>query len=348
MFRSKFWRCVTSAALIVVVAVGSFAGCTGNTDGGSGAEGVINPQFVADGGAGATLSLSVLGPLTVGGTVAFTVTAIDPVGAPLAFTRIFCESERGIAILSPNSGGVAFEHTGPNGVMSGRLGGLLPGSYIMECRGPIGFGLLIRAQVVITGSIPEGFEGFPGAAGGNLGGGTFTDLIPGASEGGVRISSVLVSDALGTSTSGPIDTVQIDCDLNPDAVSLEPFSVTTYNVTIQNDTLEKIFVDAVQFVFTPDGGSTLATSVQDKAVEVPAESSTAISGVLFISESPLILVGSPQGAGTPIPDGTYTVTVTVTATTETGESLTITNMLTLTLEPMLNCTIFDSSEDEEE
>ena len=171
------------------------SGCGGgDTDGGPAvdANDRAGAQFVSD-TVGGSLRIRVVGPLTVTGEVGFTVTALDPSGAPLQFIRIFCESERGIAIIEPSAGGVAFEHTDETGVMSGRLGGLVPGSFLLECRGPVGFGLVDRLNITIRGSVPDGFIGFPGAAGGNLGGDSLIDITPDADE--MRISEIQFRDA---------------------------------------------------------------------------------------------------------------------------------------------------------
>jgi hypothetical protein len=177
MRKGKINRAVLLGQTLLVVAALLIVGCRGNTDGGDAAVTADTPsgQYSSDGAAGASLTIRVSGSVTVGGRTGFSVTALDPTGAPLAYIRIFCESEQGIAILEPSSGGVAFEHTGPTGFMSGVLGGLLPGSYILECRGPQGFNLVDRVSINVTGSAPSGFTGFPGAAGGNLGGGVITD-----------------------------------------------------------------------------------------------------------------------------------------------------------------------------
>ena len=336
MVKSRFVRAliviIASAALIVTV----FGACKkGSTDGGTAAQddgsGGLGSQFVSDGGAGGTLTLTITGGLTVAGTTGFRVTATDPAGRPLAFIRIFCESELGIAILEPNSGGVAFESTGPDGLMSGVIGGLLPGSFIMECRGPQGFNLVARAQVVIRGSIPSGFDGFPGAAGGNLGGGSFVDPDPDITDGtGVIIASVTYTDVAGTTTGGPLDTAQIpDCDGVATTIDPEPLSNTNYGITVTNNSGLLIFIDSVRIDYV---GSVMgSTGTQPQIIDIPAGSSATISGValLGLTWANGAMVGGITETGT--------TTATVTFTDELGVTATITDMGSLSFQPLDRC-----------
>ena len=172
----RYTRLGKLIAVAAVVTAGAFAGCNnsqGDTDGGTATDNLGTGNIpVSDGGFGAKLVLDIHDDdINVGDTVGFFVTVTDPRGQPLPFRRVFCESEHGIAILEPSKGGVAFEHTGADGRMSGRVGGLNIGSYLMECRVEEGFNLVDRKTMRIRGPIPDGFTGFPGAAGGNLGGG---------------------------------------------------------------------------------------------------------------------------------------------------------------------------------
>lgn len=138
-------RCfVFGIAVLGVVACGG----RGNTDGGSAVDNDagLGSQFVADGGAGATLKISLTSPrIPVGDERGFFVTATDPNGAPLEFIRIFCSAEPGIGIVFPESG---FEFTGADGRMSGVVEMLDPGSFVLQCEGPLGFGLVDRVTLV--------------------------------------------------------------------------------------------------------------------------------------------------------------------------------------------------------
>ena len=98
---------------LALIAAGSFAACNnsqGNTDGGSAVSNLGTGNIpVSDGGFGAKLSLSINGvpssaapTLSVGDITEFTVFAQDPRGQGLKYQRVFCESEKGIAIIEPS------------------------------------------------------------------------------------------------------------------------------------------------------------------------------------------------------------------------------------------------------
>lgn len=305
-------------------------GCgSGGTDGG---EPEAGAQFVADGGAGGSISISVKGSLTVTGTVAFSVNLRDASGAPLAFVTVSCESERGIAIIEPSLNGVAQEATGPDGSMSGTLGGLLPGSYLLECRAPQGFGLRARTTLSISGTVPDGFAGFPGAAGGNLGGGQIIDQtpIPGVDSDAVVVTSSNFTDAGGTSSFGaPIDTTQNgDCDGDVATVDPEPFTFVNYGIVVSNNSNLRIFIDSVS-VNVLDGQAASSTGTQSKNVEIGPRSTGTVTG-LFIDHPNYV-------AGSPTQNGTFDAIITVTFTTEEGDTFSVTDRTSISLANVNNC-----------
>ncbi len=200
----RYTRLGKLIAVAAVITAGAFAGCNnsqGDTDGGTATDNLGTGDIpVSDGGFGAKLVLDIEDDdINVGDTTGYFVIVTDPRGQPLPFRRVFCESELGIAILEPSKGGVAFEHTDAGGRMSGRVGGLNAGSYIMECRLEEGFNLVDRKTMRIRGPVPDGFAGFPGAAGGNLGGGRIEPdeiepaLEPVVTGKGVAVSPLSVS-----------------------------------------------------------------------------------------------------------------------------------------------------------
>lgn len=335
MSTSKLSRAAKGISLLLSLAFVSLIGCTGsNTDGGKAANTASNtfPQFVSDGGAGSTLLINVPTTIATGSTAGFSVTATDPTGAPLAFVRIFCETELGLALLEPSSGGTGFESTNGNGLMSGLLGGLTPGSYIIECRAPQGFNLVVRASVKVVGDVPEGFGGFPGAAGGNLGGGLLVDQTEDPSaNGSVFISSVTFTDAGGETAFGPIDTfLTTDCDGDSTTSDPEPFTFTNFTVKITNDSLEDVSIETATIALTGLG----STSTQSVTALIPANSSASFTGLLItFSGGSQVLVGT----GASIVSGDFSVLTTITGTTESGSSITLTDNSTLSFAPVNNC-----------
>jgi len=221
----------------------------GNTDGGSGVDTAENtfPEFVSDGGAGGRLEIDLNSSnVGLGGESGFFVRAFGPNGDPLDGIRISCDTERGLNLIEPTSGG---QLTGLDGAMSGRLCGNSPGSFTLECRAPVGFGLVDRETVVVRGD-GSGFNGCPGVDGGLPGGGAedFGQLV---------LSAINYSDAGGTSSSGPIDISQnLDCDgdgtgqdLDGDGMpdddnvpdDFEPFEFTRFTLTVQNGLSDDFF-----------------------------------------------------------------------------------------------------------
>jgi hypothetical protein len=209
----------------------------------------IGRPYVASQGGGSTIRIDLDGSgneIQVAGQRGFRVTLTDPHGSPINHVRVFCESEKGIAILEPSSGGVAFAHTNVNGVMSGLLGGLLPGSYMLECRAPHGFDLVARMHIRITGSVPQGFVGFPGAAGGNLGGGA---VIPPQSETGTNV--FINQLQFNTETSpGPQPNPPIDVSRGQCGLVNEPFGPDQFVMNVTNNSESTVTFNSVSVAAT--------------------------------------------------------------------------------------------------
>lgn len=315
-----------------IVSLVLLAGCdSGDTDGGSATPGQ-GPSFVSDGGAGATLTIEAPRTIDVGDRQPFRVTALDPNGQPLSFIRIFCETESGIAILEPSRGGVAFEHTGAAGVMSGVLGGVTPGSYLLECRGPQGFNLLARMSILITGEVPEGFTGFPGAAGGNLGGGLLVD----PPEEDIQVAEVTFVDVTGNeSRNGPID-INFNPDCNNDGILTdpEPYGFDDYLIRFQNALEQRVFVETI--TFTVFDGRNVTSTQQFGGLLVPAGTETVIEG----SFTEFVFGTSTKtyaGTAFALIPGTYNVTFTITGETDGGEGFVLEQSASITIGAVDNC-----------
>jgi|GEM_PF-1772474 len=339
---------ISAGLLATLVSCGS-----GSTDGGGAAElaQVITPMN-NDQGAGGSIGITVVdGPsLNVTERTGFKVTLKDPRGQPLQYIRIMCESEKGIAILEPSSGGVAFEHTDSAGNMSGKIGGLHPGSYIMECRAPDGFNLVARTTVIIKGDVPVDFIGFPGAAGGNLGGGLIVDQTPPDDElnqdnGSVRIVKVEYSDGPNmTSEYGPIDLVQEKCDIkntpnDKDDDVPEPFWLNPFEVTFSNTLLQSVFIDSVDINIGNSAGTSIQTAYYftdaAKRVEVASQGTGAVTGLLteFRGGGSKLFVGTDAI----VQFGTYRIDFVVTGVTADGRSFTVNAGSTLTFDDVDRC-----------
>ena len=292
-------------------------------------------QYVSNGGSGSKLVLELedATEIPTGGKVGFRVLATDPKGAALSHIRIFCETEKGIAIIEPSSGGVAFESTNDRGGMSGVIGGVSPGSFLMECRAPEGFNLVVRKSFRVVGDIPAGFVGFPGAAGGNLGGGVIND----PTSQNVTITQVtFTGTGVDESRVGDIDIVQdADCDGDITTVDPEPFSADNFNAEFVNGLTEKIFVQSVEIKIY--SGSTLVdTSVEELGgLIVSASSSTTLTGVF--TEVILAAGKSLAGSRAALIQGTYNINFTFTYETEFGETGTVSQNAAIRIGNFNNC-----------
>ena len=353
MARSKYAQTLLGAVLSVALA--SLVGCMGgrgDTDGGGADENNgIGVQYVSDGGSGGRIELGVRGggewpTIGVGEEREFWVKLFDPLGAPLPFIRIFCESEKGIAIVDPSSGGVAFEHTGADGIMSGVIGGLVPGSYILECRAPEGFNLIARITIRIEGEVPEGFAGWPGAAGGNLGGGYIVDETEEAEEGeGIRLSFAGLRVASGTGTTvatNPFLDIDFiaDCDIfDSDPSDPENWIADQFVLGVTNTSEEDIIVDTVEITIL---GPTTGTAVHSVQVVVPSGTTANSSGsanVVGQFVEPQVISGAKvlAGSGYALPRGTYPVRFRVSGSTDNGESFSASATISVTFDSVDNC-----------
>ena len=311
--------------IVGVMSIFGYVACNGqgDTDGGPGNDDAgIGSQPVSDGGFGATLTIRLKdGDDEIGITEreAFFVDAYDPNGQPLAFRRVFCETEKGIAILEPSKGGVAFEHTGPDGSMSGVLGGVTPGSYLIECRLEQGFNLVARKRLKIVGEVPPGFAGFPGAAGGNLGGG---QIVPNPVTDPRTVTITFTGVGYSNQPNGPIDTFfDNNCDNVATTIDPEPFGFDDFNVTITNPSVDTFVITGVKFEVPTFG---IESATQSVAVEIAGGVSGTFSKPFteFVGFSSAKTFATTTSA---VPDvGTYNVTFTVTGETLAGEDFSIT------------------------
>ncbi len=279
--------------------------------------------YVSSQGGGSAITLELEGSgneIRVSQQRGFRVTLRDPQGSPISSIRVFCESEKGIAILEPSSGGVAFAHTNSNGVMSGVIGGLLPGSYMLECRAPHGFDLFARVRLRVTGPVPEGFAGFPGAAGGNLGGGAV--VAPPVGQ------DVLITQVLFTtvSTSQPTRTANIDTTRgvcgSGGSTTPEPFAPDNFVMSVANGLPERIFVQSVSI----EGGGAAMAEQQLGGLLINANGSTDFTG-------PFTEVAGASkvyaGTGSPVTAGTHNIKFRLVVKTANGATRTIEQFATI-------------------
>lgn len=265
-----------SLTLVVASAVGCLGG-TGDTDGGSGADpGYRDDVFVSDDTTTGSLQIEVeQSSIVVGETSDFSVSVKDSTGNPVPNINVACDSERGLAIIEPATG---YELSSSAGVMSGSIGCEAPGSFQLVCRVSVGANRRKFVGVKCTGDIPSGFNGFPGAGGGGLGGGVAQD----GDSGDIAIVAMgFEDDGTGTpgspSTNASIDIFQDpDCDGNEDTRDVEPFYDTYVNLSVENNLTEDVrFTHLTYSVRNVDGQG---TPFQSKEIGLTGSSNPAVGG----------------------------------------------------------------------
>ncbi len=323
MFRSIVQ--ISLGMLVGVLTLGAMtlAGCSKGDTGDAGNNSGPGTQFVSDGGAGATLEITVVGGnrLATGSTTGFFVEARDPSGLALAFIQIFCESEHGIAIIEPSSGGVAFEMTGEDGNMSGVIGAVTPGSFVLQCEANNGFGLVDRVTIVNEGDAPAGFAGFPGAAGGNLGGGVIIE-DPTNEAAVSEFTFVRNGEAVTT-----LDTERGLCLNSDGGCTVEPFGATSWSITITNTTTRQITSATISFTI---GGTASTAGPFSDTISITSGGSATITGPMSGGTTFAI-------TGDPVPTGTFPTTVTVSLTFDDGSSISDSTTRTFTYGPVNSC-----------
>ncbi len=229
--------------LLLALTILSLSSCNQGDTGGGLQQAFPGSVLVGDQNNGlASLRINADTNVPLGGTIEYTVEARGADGGPLSFLPISCDTEVCLSVVEPNqtvNGTAGIANTSSGGVMSGVLGGSCPGSFIMECRGPAGSGLVARMGFRVSGTAPSGFNGFAGAAGGGLGGGssaTGGDTTGGTVTGGdttggttggdttdgdmtdviSQVGTVTFNDALFRTVSGEGQTGEIDTFRNPD------------------------------------------------------------------------------------------------------------------------------------
>ena len=318
-------------ALIGAGMLGCMGG-SGSTDGGS----AENPDFrddvfVGDASTAGTIKVSLTSSnIAVGATSGFMVYVKDGNGEPVPNINVVCDSEQGVAILEPTTG---YELTNENGEMSGRIGCRSPGSYQLVCRLNIGANKRQFVSVRCSGDIPSGFTGFPGAAGGGLGGGSQS-----TTDGDIQIVAAGFVDDGDFTGSVPVD-ASIDivqgsnCDSDATTNDPEPFYDTYAAISVRNNLSERVEFSSLKFIlynFNNTGDQFESTEIalttqSNSSVESKGETTTILVPI-FKAASGCKFPGTPQAAcsGAFSAEGLGTVEYILTGESASGELVTLT------------------------
>ncbi|MGI6524520.1 MAG: hypothetical protein ACOX2O_04400 [Bdellovibrionota bacterium] len=245
---------------LVLAFVIPFTGCDSSRTSESGADDV-GSVFVSDDANSGGINLDVNNTtLGIGGSSAFMVSVFDANGVAVPNVEVFCDSERGLAIVEPTTGK---EMTDDYGHMSGVIGCEAPGSFRFGCRLPSGANKRKFVTVKCQGNVPDGFVGWPAAAGGTLGGGVDTTDQGGNNDGlAVRITSVTFSDANLENTSSIDAVFSANCGENGN----EPEAFTDAYVTFKYVNNSSALVRITSYAYTVDGYTSPRISVTSSAV----------------------------------------------------------------------------------
>ena len=328
----------------IALALGAMAGCSGDTDGGpAGDQDFNDTSFVDSDEAAGSISLTVVDTdLTVSETSAFAVRVRDARGGPVPNIEIACDTETGLALIEPYTG---HEMTDSNGLMSGRVGCSQTGSHLIGCRLPIGGNKRKFVTVKCAGPVPVGFDGFPGAGGGNLGtgetpsGGTLDDA--GTGLGGVRILDIEAYDdgEMGGTSTFTIDVVQGLCGTAPSQTA-EPFYDTVLGINVVNTSNRTIRFSSYSFRIDNSDGAGGQFNSPEVALSNGAEVGAGDEKRFYGLFAKATAAGKKfNGNADVIPSGLgfINVTVRMTGTTDLGESVVISGRTALSFDNYNKC-----------
>lgn len=330
------------------VVTASIIACSsgGDTDGGHAndlAESYSDGSFVADDSTVGRIEVEVLEPeLQVALISGFHARAFDAAGSPVPNIKISCDSEQGVAIIEPTTG---TEITDDGGQISGKIGCELPGSYQFGCRLPAGANRRKFVTIKCSGPIPNGFNGFDGAAGGGLGtggaAGNEDGGLGGTNPEGVRITEISISDSGDTSSTTSIDTTLSDCDTDATTFTPEPFFDTTVTLKVLNNSNSNIRFTSMKYSVPNASGSGSATftssSISLIGEAAPNGGEATFSSILIFDANGLGKRFNGASANMPSSLGFRNVTFSITGTNDLGDTVTITGSKALSFDGFNNC-----------
>jgi hypothetical protein len=281
----KYKKFVALTALLLAI-----AGCGGSTTSG-GEEDFQDSQFVPDGSSSGGIELE---PeemeLNVGETTGFKVRVFNDSeedgtpGAGVANISVACDSEGELAIIEPQSGRFL---TNSDGYASGKFGCSGAGSFVLGCRLPITGANRVFKSIRCVGPTPPDFQGFPGAAGGGLGGGVVNPTPSVDNFSGLRVVQVTIQSITGEADStAEIDTSVGICDqgtADPADDTQEPFGNDNITFSVQNNSLQLVQFTGYRYTVVrgrTDGSDYVSPVIGLTGSSAP-DASVDISAIIF-------------------------------------------------------------------
>lgn len=333
---------------VVGMAAGLIAACSsgGDTDGGHAgdlAESYGDGSFVADDDTVGRIEVEVVQPeLQVALMSGFFARVYDANGVPVPHIKVSCDSEAGVAIIEPTTG---TEITDSGGAISGKIGCRSPGSYQFGCRLPVGGNRRKFVDIKCSGPVPNGFTGFPGAAGGGLGTGGAADSedggLGGTNPDGVRITTIAVSDQGDNSATTSIDTLLSDCDSDPATFTGEPFFDSTVSLTVVNNSNSSIRFTGLRYSVPNASGPGSSTFTSNRislnGTASPNGGVSTFSSIVIFDANTLGKRFFGASANIPTSLGFRNVTFALDGTNDQGDQVTITGSIALSFDTYNNC-----------
>lgn len=309
---------------VVTIGLVSIVGCNGGDTSG-GKQDYSGSDFVGDSTTTGRITVSLTSDsINTGSTGEFSAVAYDSKGGPIRDIPIVCDSEAGVAVVEPSSGRAV---TSSRGGISGVVGCSRPGSFRFGCRLGSAGGIREFVSLKCEGAVPLGFTGFPGAAGGGLGGGVADDSGP------IRITGITVSSTQqGAVTPGVVEgVIDVDaCYCNNDTPAdtaddrLEFFSDDRLNVSVVNSSTSSFTVTGVRYIVSNGAANReISSNIISYSEEIPSGQSENLD-VLFLKASiPNKIYFNSSSTLVPKQDIFRNVTVIVTGLDGNGNPVTL-------------------------
>jgi hypothetical protein len=329
--KKRIEKIKAGSLILSLVLIGVLIGCqSGNTSGGDVAD---DGEFGSGKSGSLSLTLTSGTQLRTGAMQGFRVAARDASGSPIQNIRITCDTEDGLALIEPNTG---IEQTDGNGEMSGKVGCNNKGSYLMMCRLPSPSSARASETIVCTGERPSGFNGWPSAGGGGLGGGSSDiDTIS-----RVRVTDVDVADSGSfDSATSSIDIVQGVCD-SGGTPTIEPFFDTSVRFSITNNSNSIVRFTGMRYTVSDAYGT--GTTATSGKLSVTGSAATAVDSNGGTGQVDSLLFDAQSGAkaifgGNTLTAGFKNVTFTLYGENEIGDTFEVKTAVALSFDGFNRC-----------
>jgi hypothetical protein len=322
---------------IVSLSITMLYGCNGNPTSGGG-ENFLDDTFGESDSTTGRIEITAPEELQVGSTGEFVAIVYDANNAPVRDISVTCDSEDGLAIIEPSRG---FGLTSQRGGMSGVLGCEAPGSLRFGCRLPVGTDKRAFVTVRCQGTVPAGFTGFQGAAGGGLGGGVVNGNA--SDPDNFRVTGISVLNVAAKATSS-IDITRNTCGATTSSAednTPEPYGDDSVEFTVVNTSPFLVRFNRMRYVVEDATGNgrdyrSPFLAISGDAVSAASNATVKVSSLFMDATVPN---KSFANGSTRPSTGFKNVTFTVFGESESGEEVSTSGSVTLSFDDFQNCIV---------